>query len=353
MAPSHEGPTTHRRRPWSIPPTPTRLRYETVHAAKVLTEFEPPIAVLLWLLLRDIELWAAAPVGSRTYMIRPSVISGRLARQLNTVADAVRELLDVCKGPGDPAASTFDETRAARACARIAAWSAGTAPITALCYSLAAAHLQPRSAPAARQVANHAARSGQDSFAESWYRRAIALARRAGDWASYAGTFAEIGDRALARRDYTLAATAYARAARTCRRHGIRDGIPAQIAVGRFHIALADGDAAARDHHQRVALREGRANRPAIIHALAEGLIGYNHHELAIAVLLLATTTLDTPPIERLTTAQLLARAACRVGDQSALRTAAQLGGEAIAEMPPAQQISLVREFDRDLRPSA
>jgi tetratricopeptide (TPR) repeat protein len=80
----------------------------------------------------------------------------------------------------------------------------------------------PHDAGAAYAVGRMARRRAEYSRAETWFRRAIALARQSGDWQSYALAFSGLGNLYMQRGNFPAARRFHVRALRAARRHSLR-----------------------------------------------------------------------------------------------------------------------------------
>lgn len=345
--------TPTRPRPWTIPPAPSRRLNERLQATEILTEHEPGAAVFLWLLLRDLQVWSMTDTRSRAYVVRrPAALAHPQQTALDPVLDSIHDLLGLVTRASDDVAGAQDEMAAAQACTRIAGWATSAAPYTALSYALSAARLMPLSGREALAVARCAKRCGLAPFAEAWLRRAVTLSRRTRDWITYTAAFADAGELYLDRGDRTRARAAFVRGHRACRRYSVRGENLARIALGKFRIAAAEDDVTGRDRYQRLALRAGRANAPAIRRALAAALIDNDLHADAI-LLLFPASAAEEDPLDRLRTARLLGRAAHVAANGDVLANAWQLALDSIDEMPRADRTGLIREFGRDITSSS
>lgn len=179
--------------------------------------------VLLWRALRSVTLWASTAPAARRELFSP----GAVARWLGDcdVAEVPAELrrpLAALAAIAAPRRSVPAE-RVARACVRVARWAeARGAAGTALCFAQAAALALPGSPGAALETALLAERRGHDARAESWLRRAAALARARGDRVARARAYQALA-RLLARRgEWARAEHLLGRAARLAGRCGLR-----------------------------------------------------------------------------------------------------------------------------------
>jgi hypothetical protein len=224
-------------RPWVLPPARILRPEGYVRGDEILAEVPDPLGILLWLLHRDVELWAGTPPAVRADLFR---IEDLGAWQPADLPNELREVTHALVGALAGVSSASNVTRIATACAEIADWSTARAPQTALLFAEAAARADPSSAEAARRVARYAVPCSLAGV-ESWLNRAVALARRSGDFTQYAHAVADMaeltakgGDRDTAERDFTRARQMY-------RRYQLPRDVKARAEIGLLRIALDRG----------------------------------------------------------------------------------------------------------------
>ena len=177
--------------------------------------------MLLWRLVRDVELWAGTPAEAQAKLFAPGARDIRTARLHKgtfptDVRLHLRQLNRLLAAPASPPTSA-DEV--STACAAVAEWAREIeARETALAYAQAAA-LASDAAAHALLTGHCAEEAGQRQRARTWYVRAVALARRARDWQSYALSFLELGRMAEQDGNIARARRLYLRTFRTSRRH--------------------------------------------------------------------------------------------------------------------------------------
>jgi hypothetical protein len=233
---------TRAKRRWTIPPAPNRGIDERLPWFDVIAEVPAPANLVLWMLLRDIGIWAAAHPRQRLRLFRGAVLRGGARSVPRHVRGDVRELARMLRRNSVGAG--------AGACRRLASTIAMTAPRTGMAFARAAALLEPDSARAACDVGLHSRAMGQLGVAESWFRRAVALARRAGDWSTHATALADLAETLEALRDEATAGRAFATVLSTCRRHSLSCETAARAHLGLIRLSLAQDSAA--DVHRRV-----------------------------------------------------------------------------------------------------
>jgi tetratricopeptide (TPR) repeat protein len=229
------------RRRWRVPPAILHGQDEPLESAGILDEVPGPSGLVLWQSLRDVTLWASTPPVERDGLFSESAERRRLAAILSAGFDPQLEqpLGMITAMVGRPGRVSAE--RLALACRRVAQWAeAGGSLATALAFAQAAALACPGDASAAFKVGQIARRRAEHARAETWFRRAIALARQEGDWASYSLGFAGLGTLYMQRGNFPKARSFHTRRLRAARRHGLRDQ-----AGGAYHdlftIALAGG----------------------------------------------------------------------------------------------------------------
>ena len=267
-------------RPWKSPPAPARRSHETIRGIEILTELPNPLGIFLWLLLRDVELWAGSPPALRSHLF-----------VLDTLLQPPPEMLDEIAADAFALRTMITREAAgggAVACRNIAAWASERAPNTALYYAWAAAAVSTQSATLAREVASYARRVSDSPLAESWLRRAIALARTEDGWATYGRAYCDLGDLLSKKEQYGQARAAFVRTLRVCRRHGLPRGLRASALLGLLRLALIDGTLGTADPLQRRLLRLYAAGHPEALRtrlAVARALVDHGNYPAADALL--------------------------------------------------------------------
>jgi tetratricopeptide (TPR) repeat protein len=238
--------TRRRPRPWIVPPAAARPSPYFVSGTEILTELHGPIGVLLWLLHRDLELCATVAPERRGNLFRLTGLRAFERVSLpERLADQVRTLCDVLAG--------IRPDRAASCAAAISAWARPHAPRTALLFAETAARARPGCPAYARDVGVLALACGQREHGAGWLRRAIAIARRAQDWTTYAAAYADLGDAALQEDEPDQATDFYRRALLVYRRRSLDRGMRARGATGLVRAALRKNSTEEVDHWTRLA----------------------------------------------------------------------------------------------------
>jgi len=247
---------------------------------EVLNELRSPLGVLLWQTVQDVHLWAGAPPPRRGELFAPRALDGRLAlvRSAGAGAELCAPLAALTTLVRDPAAAAPGEV--SDACRRVARWAEGRGlPGTALAYAQAAAVAAPEDAAAALVTARLASERGEDARAESWLRRATALARRSGDGVAYADARLALGHLYARRGDAATARRLYLFALRRARRSGLRR-VRAEALHALFDLACTGGISDDADALAQRALRSYGTRHP----RAAELLRAWTRHRLVRGV---------------------------------------------------------------------
>jgi tetratricopeptide (TPR) repeat protein len=291
----------------------------------ILPEHDDAGGVLLWRLVRDVELWAGTPVAKRSELFSPGAREVRTARlRESTVPTDIRVLLRSLNRilGGAPDTPGIEED-AAHACAGVAQWAREMdAPETAVAYAQAAALCSDR-ARHALLTGVCAREAGQGARAVSWFNRAVALARREPDRRSYAVAFLALGDEAEAAGDTGAARKRYLRAARTARRSADLDLERGRAAYGLFRLAKAAGDTEAADAYARAATSAVMKSQPAAAGlelALAAFWTEHGNPGRVVRILDRLAKLDALPAHERLPAAILRVRATTRTGNLPSAR---------------------------------
>jgi tetratricopeptide (TPR) repeat protein len=310
-------------RRWRIPPALFRnpSAPETLEGERILAEHPGASGLLLWQCYRDVRLWADTPPKLRPELF-PCTDSCRwretmeAARLDPEILGAVRTLHAALRGSANDGSTVPAALHIAAAAER-----AGAAA-TAVAYTQLAAAAAPASAAPALAVGRVAARLGHSAMAETWLRRAIALARRSGAWGCYGEALIELGR--LRERDerHRDARAEYRMAFRLARRRGLHE-IHARAVSGLLRTALAEDDPAA-ERYARSALRahgRGHPDRNAVLLDAAEAELRRGGH-LRAKELLREALASCTDPLDQVRAFTMLVRAAGGAGDRAAVQEA-------------------------------
>ncbi|HEX2211590.1 MAG TPA: tetratricopeptide repeat protein [Longimicrobium sp.] len=189
----------------------------------MLDEMEGPLAVLLFQLARDVYVWGSTPPEERAGLFEPHADEALASMLREADADLQLEtpLLSLIRVTGAPEAA--DEEQVAVACQHVALWADQNEHLeTAIAFAQCAAVVVPADAALNFAVGRLARRRAEYARAETWYRRAIALARQSGDWTTYAMCFIGLGTLYMQRGKLPASRRFLLRGLRTARRHSIR-----------------------------------------------------------------------------------------------------------------------------------
>jgi tetratricopeptide (TPR) repeat protein len=217
----HAPPQRKTLRRWHLAPVITHGP-EPLEGLQILEENAAALGLLLWHLLRDVALWAITPPNERPHLFAPGagrrldLLSTRIAGETE-VLTSLRVLRDVVAGAG-----RCEEHQIATACDHTAQWALRRGrTATGLAFAQAAALVRPTEATAALKVARLSHRRHEHARAETWYRRAITLSRRASDWAPYTNALYRLGTLYQERGNERAAQRFFVRALRAGTRRGI------------------------------------------------------------------------------------------------------------------------------------
>lgn len=270
-----------------VPPAIHRGAAETIDRIGILLEHEDQEGVLLWRLVRDVELWSAASPAEREHLFAAGAGTVRTLRlRASTVPTDVRiQLRRLIRSLAAPAKASAGEVAAT--CAYVAEWAREIeARETALAFAQAAA-LASDDGAHALLTGRCAEEANQRERARTWYVRTVGLARRARDWQSYARSFLELGR--MAEQDGTPARARrlYLRAFRTsCRKR-----FPAEhgrAAAALFRLARDAGDYESASRYARIATRallRSDARTAGLVLLLAEHWIEHGNARAALRLL--------------------------------------------------------------------
>lgn len=210
---------SRRRQPHRIPP-PISYGSEILDSEIVLHEFPDDLGLYLWKSVRTVRLWGE--VGDRrSHVFDPEAFARRITQLRALPLDRdLRESLETAAsilGGDDVGLETI-----VTACRHIASWAEARGALgTALEFTQAAALLQPGDAELVHSVAQLARRRGEYARAESWYRQAIATARRTHEWITLATAYLELGRTFLQRGNLPAARQTLIRGVRAATRHSL------------------------------------------------------------------------------------------------------------------------------------
>ena len=313
---------SRRRQPHRIPP-PISHGSETLDAEVILHEIPDEVGVYLWKTVRSVRLWGELPADQRHAAFDGDAYSNRLARLRALPIDQdLRESLEtaavVLRG------DAIHLEAVVTACRLVASWADDRGALgTALEFTTAAALLMPTDAELVHTVAWLARRRGEFARAESWYRQAIAVARRTHDWISLAGSYLGLGATFLQRGSHSAARQTLVRGIRAATRHSLWE----ERALLSHELARV----AMRTERPAEAVRSGRAafeaygpghpRLPQLAADLGIYWVRSGHFAEGRQVL----SVMDPAEVElaqRLARAAAIARASAAVGDTRSFETA-------------------------------
>ena len=310
-------------RPYVVPPALLRSG-EPFDGHHVVDEVRSPLGVLLWEGVRDVVLWAATAPANRPGLFSSRAYRERVAALHSLELDHdVRGMMVLLSGVLDSETQP-DRQAVARTCRKLAFWAEERLlPRTSIWYAQAAALAAPESAEHAYTVGLLCRRNTEYTRAETWYRRAIGLARRRRDARVYAQAYLELGDLFMQRGDYGRAKLTFERSLNTARRAGLRV-IRARSLHSLFALAVETNQAAGAEAYARMASRaypRNHAHLPKLAHDVAIFWMFQGYYERALIVLQAVLGTV-TRTNERLMLVSSIARAAGGAGRIGAFTSA-------------------------------
>jgi tetratricopeptide (TPR) repeat protein len=346
-SPPPAGPPSRR---WCIPPPLLREPNETLEGVHVLDEVPGDLGLVLWESLRDVTLWAAAEPAARTGLFRDGAAPVRFERIRAARPETGLELAltTVAALVADPAAAL--PTLLSTVCAEVARWAEGRGcATTALSYAQAAALARPDDPETALEVGRVALRHGRLLRAESWLRRSVGLARRAGAWAPYTRAYLGLGELLRLRGRAEDARRHLLKSVRAARRFGVSD-VRGEAWHLLFLLARDAGENAQAERLAGYAVRAYGRNHPALprlLLDLARLWVGRAEYVRALPVLRRVAERQGDPGGVAGALA-LLARAAAGAGNRPVFEEAWARAWAIIRhledpELPPAALVDLSR----------
>jgi tetratricopeptide (TPR) repeat protein len=183
--------------------------------AEILREVPGAAGVVLWATLRDVLLFLGARPEERGALFPAGAGEARRADAAG-VDEALRAPLGVVAQMMDDAQAAR-RPRVASACLAVARWAQGHAPATRLAFTQAAALARPADAALALATARLARDHADAARAETWFRRAVKLARGR-DWEVYVRAFLGLGVMYQRSGNFPAAGAVVRRALRSARR---------------------------------------------------------------------------------------------------------------------------------------
>ncbi|HST58437.1 MAG TPA: hypothetical protein VLK84_07115 [Longimicrobium sp.] len=315
--PRKRGPRRRISRRWCLPPAITHEPGEVLEGSYILEEFGSDLALVLWTAVRDVILWSSTPAERRAVLFSRGAEADRRAGMHAAGVDpalglSLATLATVVSHPAQANPEIISLV-----CMDVSRWAREQGRMgTAVAFAQAAAFAQPNAPIPALAVGRLTVEWGRYRRAETWLRRAIGLARRAGDWESYGSAYVLLGEVYVNTGRAALAPRYFQQAARLSRRQGHR-GVRAAALHGLLRTSLAAGELDAAEGYARLAQRAyGRAHPrlPELQHDVAQLLVARGHHARAVPMLR-RQLGLFTDPARRALCHALLAHAAAALGD--------------------------------------
>lgn len=229
-------------RRWCVPPAMERNPGERLDGERILEESRGDLGLLLWRTARDVALWAMTPEETRAGLFAPGTAGARLAlvtgvelpAKLAAPVDTLHAMLAAPHGA--------DSEIVMLCCLEVAAWARGAGLAhTAVAFAQAGAAAAPESGEAALLVGVCARAAGQAVRADTWLRRAVAVARLERGWSAYSSAVVELGMVAEGQGKLLRAERFYRLAMRSTRRYRQR-GARMRAAHALFRLARQKGD---------------------------------------------------------------------------------------------------------------
>lgn len=215
-------PVRRTARRWRTPPAILHGS-EAFEGVAVLEEVRSEIGVLLFQIIRDVYLWGSTPPEDREGLFEPRAEETLISILRNADPEVQLEsaLMTLVRMTGGPEIAR--EEQVALACQHVAHWADLNGHMgTAIAFAQGAAVVLPADAATSYAVGRLARRRAEHARAETWYRRAVALGRQSGDWATYAMAFAGLGNLYVQRGNFPAARRFHLRSLRAARRHSMR-----------------------------------------------------------------------------------------------------------------------------------
>lgn len=328
-------------RPWVVPPALLVLD-EPFEGFQVLDEVRSEVGVLLWQSLRDVDLWASTDTLQRAELFTPHAHEQRLERiAAEAAADpAARGLLEglarVLDAGLPPRGADISEV-----CEAASRWASDQGwTRTALAFAQRSALAAPEVAGPAYLVGLVSRRAADYRRAETWFRRALALARRNRDWKFYGLAHLGLANVHMQRGDAPNARARLLRALRAARRYGVWSVRPFAL-HDLFCIAATGGDPEQAQSYARSAFRSyGRRHPrlPVLAHDVACFWMIQGEHRLALPTFEAVLPYIDRVP-ERMLALSNVARAAGGLADEGTFERAAHEVWALVDQRPEMERV--------------
>ncbi|HEU0051897.1 MAG TPA: tetratricopeptide repeat protein, partial [Longimicrobium sp.] len=304
-------------RRWVVPPGLLAVD-EPYEGHTVVEEVQNQLGVLLWQSLRDADLWSTASPSARPRLFGASAPRRRRdlldeLEETSPLALPLRTIMRVL----DPD-TYLDGEQLTDACQTISRWAGQRGmPRTALAFAQSAALATPDRPGPAYVVGLLARRTAEYRRADTWFRRALALARRNGDWRYYGLACIGLGNLYQQRGEFPVARVWFVKALRVARRHGLWP--VRSMALHDLFCAAADGGQMEEaEEFARRAFRSYGRRHPRLVrlaHDVANFWLMKGEHERALRVFRAVLPHIARPAEQRLVMAN-MARAAAGMRDR-------------------------------------
>jgi hypothetical protein len=213
---------------------------ETLAGIQILDEWPNALGLILWLHVNDVSLWASTPTPARNHLFglcSPLRLSATDSDVPVALSESLTSLSVLLSLPPDA-----DAELVATCCLEVAAWARrSAAPRTALAFAQAGALAAPDISEPAVLTAMCALDVQEPVRAETWLRRAIAVARRERNWPVYATAYVLLGNICRERGNVSQAERYLLMGFRMGRRAAVHSA-RRDAAHGLFRLAVERGD---------------------------------------------------------------------------------------------------------------
>jgi len=220
-APTSDAPATYRR-PWTVPPAPAGP-HGHFDGSAVLEELPEPIAIPVWQFVRDFRLWTETPPEQRRDLFAVRAIANRRRLLTRLGGECPPAMLSALTGLSSVMSdNNQEEERAASHLLAIAEWASDTGYLrTAFYVATEAALARPTDPILSYTAAMMARRVADYRRSEAWFRRSLALARKAGDPKAYGRALLGFANLHMQRFDVDAARAMLLRTVKVARRYSL------------------------------------------------------------------------------------------------------------------------------------
>lgn len=314
---SRATPSSNRRQPQRLPP-PIVWGPGPIDSDGILLDYTGEVGVALWKTVRAVQLWAELPEGGRAGAFDAGAHARRIA-----LIERLELPAEVTAALGRAAAVLQPRARAttvARACRDLAEWAESESRLaTAVELMQAAAAVLPADPEVAHEVGRLSRAHRDLPRAETWYRQAVARARRSRNWYVFARSYISLGMVSGRRGNFPQARRSLIRGLRAARRFSIRP-----LAANALHELVVLAIRADRPNdvarYLRAAIEAygpGHPRLPALAHDFGVFLMKRGQFETALRTFQNCPADFGRP-IDQLARSAATVRAAGSVGDMEA-----------------------------------